>query len=169
MTSPTPVFTITHIFNAPRDVVWRAWTDPVGFGQWFGPKGFTSQVKSADVRAGGMLHSCLTSPDGYAMWAKFVYREVTPPSRLVWEHSFSDENAGITRHPGQHDWPLKLLTTVDLADAGNGQTALTLTWSPVESTEAERAIFTEGMPSMTHGWTGTFEQLTAYLAQASAA
>ncbi len=155
-------FTITRTFDAPREIVWKAWTDPKLFSQWFGPKGFTSKVYTLDLRAGGMLHTCLKSPDGHEMWAKFVYREVTPPSRLVWEHSFSDQEGGITRHPGHKDWPLKLLTTVTLEAIGD-QTKLTLTWIPLDATEIERKTFEEGIPGMNQGWSGTFEQLTAFL------
>ncbi len=91
-----------------------------------------------------------------------VYREVIPPSKLVWEHSFSDKDENITRHPMQPNWPLKLLTTITMEDLG-GQTKLTLTWKPLEATDIERTTFEENIPSMNQGWGGTFEQLAAFL------
>ncbi len=163
MTNPTPEFKATRTFDAPREAVWKAWTDPKAFSQWFGPKGYgTAKVKTMELRPGGMLHSCLTTPDGKDMWAKFVYREVVLPSRLSWEHSFSDANAGITRHPLQAQWPLKLLTTVVLEDVG-GKTKLTLTWVPLDATAEETKAFADNLTSMEQGWSGTFEQLTDYL------
>lgn len=159
-----PEFIITRTFDAPREKMWQAWTDPKRFAKWFGPKGFTSEVKTMDLRPGGMLHTCLKSPDGHEMWGKLVYREITKPSRLVWEHSFSDKDAGITRHPFHKDWPLKLLTTVVLEEVGK-QTKLTLTWVPLDANEVERDAFAKEVPGMQQGWGGTFEQLTDYLAQ----
>ena len=158
----TDTFTITRTFDAPRDRVWDAWTKPEEFGQWFGPKGFTAKVKEHDLRPGGVLHSCLVSAEGYAMWAKFIYREIQPPEKLVWEHFFSDEQGGVTRHPGHATWPLKLITTVRLSETA-GKTTITLTWVTLDATPEEQATFETGMASMHQGWTGTFDQLEAFL------
>ncbi len=159
-----PVFKISRQFKAPRELVWRAWTVPALFGQWFGPAGFTSEVKTHELRVGGVLHTCIKSAEGHEMWGKFVYREVEPPSRLVWEHSFSDSEGNLTRHPMSAAWPLKLLTTVELNEIDGG-TELILTWTPLDANEAECTIFGESMASMEQGWGGTFGQLTQFLAQ----
>lgn len=157
-------FKTTQNFNAPRELVWQAWTVPGMFGKWFGPKGYSARVETHELRAGGVLHSCLVSPDGHEMWAKFVYREVTPPSRLVWEHAFSDPDGNLTRHPMNPDWPLKLLTTVELEEL-DGQTQLTLTWTPLEASELECQVFAAEMAGMEQGWGGTWEQLRTFLAE----
>jgi uncharacterized protein YndB with AHSA1/START domain len=157
-------FVITRVFNTPRQAVWDAWTKPEQFAQWFGPKGTATTVKTQDLRPGGILHSSLDSPDGGKLWAKFVYREVRAPSRLVWVHSFSDENANVTRAPFfDGNWPLELLTTVTFADEGTG-TRVTLTWTPLNATEVEGQTFADNMTSMNQGWSGTFEKLDAFLA-----
>jgi uncharacterized protein YndB with AHSA1/START domain len=157
-------FVITRVFNAPRQRVWDAWTKPDQLGQWFGPKGTTAMVKAHDLRPGGILHSRLDAPGGGTMWAKFVYREVTAPSRLVWVHSFSDEHANVARAPFfDGNWPLELLTTVTFADEGTA-TRVTLTWTPLNATEIERQTFAANMLSMNQGWTGSFEELDAFLA-----
>jgi uncharacterized protein YndB with AHSA1/START domain len=158
----TPTFTISRTFDAPRELVWEAWTEPRLFARWFGPKGFTGEIKTLDLRAGGVLHSCLRSPDGMEMWAKFVYREVTPPARLVWEHSFADAEGNVVRHPFQAAWPLRLLTTVVLEEK-DGKTKTTLTWTPMDASEAEVKAFADGMAGMTQGWGGTFDQLGEFL------
>jgi uncharacterized protein YndB with AHSA1/START domain len=157
-------FAITRVFNAARQRVWQAWTKPDQFTRWFGPRGVTTTVKTHDLRPGGILHSRMDTPDGGQMWAKFVYREVVAPSRLVWVHSFSDENAGVTRAPFfDGNWPLELLTTVTFEDEGTG-TRVTLSWTPLNATSTERLTFANNMPSMNQGWTGTFDQLDAFLA-----
>jgi len=100
------------------------------------------------------------------MWAKFVYREVKAPQRLVWEHAFSDEAGGLTRHPLSPTWPLKLLTTVTFEDLGSGKTKVTLRWSPLDATAEEQNTFDAAHDSMRGGWGGSFEQLEAYLQRA---
>jgi uncharacterized protein YndB with AHSA1/START domain len=157
------LFTITREFGAPRALVWRAWTDPELLSQWFGPKGVTTTVLRRDFVPQGMLHARMTTPDGHVMWAKFVYQEIEEPSRLTWLHSFSDEHANVTRAPFSESWPLRLLTTVTFEDLGQ-KTRVTLTWSPVDATAEEQRTFEENMQSMTGGWSGSFEQLDAFLA-----
>jgi len=106
----------------------------------------------------------MRDPTGNVMWAKFVYREIVAPERLVWEHSFSDEAGGLTRHPLSPTWPLRLLTTVTLEDAPGGKTSLTLRWSPLDATPQEQSTFDAEHEGMRGGWGGSFERLDAYLA-----
>jgi uncharacterized protein YndB with AHSA1/START domain len=159
-------FIITRTFDAPRDIVWKAWTDPKLFSQWFGPKGFTCVIKKQELQPGGIVHSYLKSPDGVEMWGKFVYREIKEPSKLVWVHSFSDEGGvNLTRHPFNPNWPLELLTTVIFEEQGD-KTKVTLTWVPINASESERKVFEEGLSSMDQGWGGTFDQFAEFLAKA---
>src|SRR5581483_2821307 len=159
-------FVITRVFDAPRETVWKAFTEPERMQHWFGPKGSQIVKSSMDLRVGGTYHGAMRNPDGQVMWAKFVYRDVAPPQRLVWVHSFSDENSGLTRHPLSATWPLELLTTVTFEEAAAGKTRLTLRWSPINATEEERNTFAAAHQGMQGGWTGSFEQLDAYLAGA---
>jgi len=101
-------FVITRTFDAPRELVWKCFTEPERMKEWWGPKGSTIVASNMDLRVGGSYHGAMRDPQGNVMWAKFVYREVTAPERLVWEHSFSDEAGGLTRHPLSPTWPLKL-------------------------------------------------------------
>ena len=157
-------FVITRVFDAPWELVFKAWTEPERIAKWFGPKGVTVKSAKMDLRPGGSLHTCMATPDGHEMWGKMVYREILPPEKLVYINSFSDEKGGLTRHPMSATWPLEMLTTVVLKDMG-GKTELTLTWVPINSTAEEIATFEAGMAGMTGGWTGTFDQLDAYLAE----
>jgi uncharacterized protein YndB with AHSA1/START domain len=158
-------FVISRVFDAPRELVWQAFADPERMTPWFGPKGSTIVSSKMDLRVGGTYHGAMRNPDGQVMWAKFVYREVAPPKRLSWVHSFSDENGGLTRHPLSATWPLELLTTVTFEEALGGKTKLTLRWSPINATEEERKTFEAARDGMTQGWGGTFERLDAYLAE----
>ena len=160
----TREFVITRVFNAPRELVWKAWTERDRLMQWFGPKGFSMSAAKMDFRPGGVFHYCLRSPDGKEMWGKFVYREIVAPERIVLVNSFSDENGGLTRHPMSPTWPLEMLSTTTFVEQG-GKTTLTIKWKPLNPTEEERKTFDGAHGGMQQGWTGTFEQLAEYLAK----
>ena len=165
--APTPAkdFVLTRVFDAPRDLVWKAFTDPERMKQWWGPKGFKVLHSKMDLRPGGTYHYGMQAPDGKTMWGKFVYREIVPPEKLVFINSFSDEKAGLTRHPMAPTWPLEMLSVFTFEDLG-GKTRFTIRWAPYNASEEERKTFDAGHASMTQGWGGTMEQLAAYLASA---
>ena len=155
-------FVISREFNAPRDRVWQAWTEPERLQQWFSPKGFGVIAAKLDLRPGGTYHYGMRMADGKEVWGKRLIREVKQPERLVFINTFSDPQGGVTRHPFAPDWPAKMLSTITFAEQGNG-TLLTIEWAPIEASEAEIKVFDAGRPGMTQGWSGTFEQLTGYL------
>src|SRR5580700_364580 len=159
-------FVIERSFDAPRDLVWKCFTDPERMKEWWGPKGSVIVASKMDFRVDGTYLGAMRGPDGRVMWAKFVYREIAAPERLVWVNSFSDEAGGLTRHPLSPTWPLELLTTVMLEDSPDGKTKVTLRWSPLNATEEETKTFDAARDGMTQGWTGTFERLVAYLTTA---
>jgi uncharacterized protein YndB with AHSA1/START domain len=158
-------FVITRVFDAPRDLVWKAWTERDRLMQWFGPKGFAMPIARLDFRPGGVFHFCLRSPDGHEMWGKFAYREIMAPERIVWVHSFSDEKGSLTRHAMSPTWPLEMLSTATFSER-EGKTTVTLQWTALNATEPEQKTFDAGHEGMNQGWTGTFDQLAAYLATA---
>lgn len=156
-------FVIERVVDAPRDRVWQAWTEVDQLKRWWGPKGFAVTHCTNDLRPAGLMHYCLRGPDGREMWGKFVYREIVKPERLVWINSFSDKDKGTTVHPMMPAWPREMHTTVTFEEQG-GKTKITVRWVPVDgSSEIERKTFDEGRPSMSQGWSGTFEQFNDYL------
>ena len=164
-TSAERPFVISRTFDAPRDLVWQAWTDRDRLMQWFGPKGFTMPVAKLDFRPGGSFHYCMQSAAGHQMWGKFAYREIVAPERIILVNSFSDEAGGLTRHPMSATWPLEMLSTTKLTEQ-DGKTTLTIECAPLNATEAERQTFDGAHEGMKGGWRGTFDQLAAYLAKA---
>ncbi|HTZ21855.1 MAG TPA: SRPBCC family protein [Opitutaceae bacterium] len=157
-------FVFTRVFDAPREMVWKAWTEAAQLQRWFGPKGCAVPACWLDLRPGGIFHYCMQTPDGHEMWGKWTFREIVPPEKLVVIVSFSDAQGGVTRHPLSPTWPLETLSTMTLAEHA-GQTELTLRWAPHAATEAERLTFDLSHESMKQGWTGTLDQLAAYLAR----
>ena len=119
---------ITRIFDAPRELVWKAWTDPKYVMQWWGPKGFTSPVCEIDFRVGGKFLFCMRTPDGQEGWNGGEYHEIVLHEKIVSSMYFADskgnkvepEQLGIEHEAieGAHD-------VVLFEDLGNGQTKLT--------------------------------------------
>jgi uncharacterized protein YndB with AHSA1/START domain len=96
--STAPNIIITRTFDAPASLVFKTWTDSALLQQWYAPLPYTLPVSRMDLRPGGTWLYAMESPEGERHWAKSVYREITPPSRLVYVDSFSDEN-GATVPP----------------------------------------------------------------------
>lgn len=155
---------LTRTLDAPREQVWKAWTEIERLKRWWGPKGFGMGIAKLDLRPGGMFHYSMRLPDGREVWGRFIYREIVPPERLVFVSSFSDAKGGITRHWLSSTWPLEVLTTLTLAERG-GRTTLTLRAVPINATEEERKTFEAGIGSMQQGFKGTFDQLADHLAK----
>ena len=143
--------TITRIFDAPRDVVFKAWTDPKQLAKWFGPKGFTNPVCEADARVGGAWHIVMRSPDGTEHPCGGVYREVVKPERLVFTNIATDKEGNPI---------LDGLTTVIFAEQG-GKTKLTL------QTRATAVVdyAAEHLKGMEAGWAQSLERLAEQLAR----
>lgn len=118
---------VERIFDASRELVWQAWTDPKHFMQWWGPQGFTSPLAKMDLRVGGKYHIAMTSPDGRNMYNMGIYSEITPPERLVFTQCMADEdgNAVSPASFGMTDMPDETEVIVTLEDV-NGKTKLTV-------------------------------------------
>lgn len=157
---------ITRVFAAPRDRVFSVWTQREHLVRWFGPKGVTIPSCTLQLHPGGVFHYAMRAADGSTMWGRWVFREIVPPERLVFIVSFSDETGGVTRAPFNADWPPEMLSTVTFAPhAGKGGgTVVMVRWEALNASEIERKMFAAGHAGMQQGWTGTFDQLAAYLA-----
>lgn len=113
---------IVRTFNAPREAVWQAWTEPERAMRWWGPKCFTAPVCEIDLRVGGKYLFCMRSAEGQDFWSTGLYLELVAPSRLVCTDSFADAEGNVV--PAMHygmgpDLPLELQITVTFeGDAG---------------------------------------------------
>ena len=164
MTAPdVPVFVITRQFAAPPKQVYQAWADPVKMAQWSGPKGATVQILQGSQAVGQTTIARTASPDGPEMFSLCLWRELSPDRRVVWEQSFCTRDGVKCAPPFFDDWPQTLLTEATL-EPRDGGTFLTLTWTPIEYTEAALAMFSRQMASMTGGWGGSLDKLDAWLA-----
>jgi uncharacterized protein YndB with AHSA1/START domain len=157
-------FVLTRTVNAPRDLVWRAFTERECLAQWLSPTGMTVLPEGKlDLRPGGLYHYGLRAANGFELWAKWTFREVIAPERLVYILSFSDPQGGNTRHPMAPDWPMEMLSTITLTEQGE-RTLITLQSQAINASASEQSAFNAGKSGMTQGWSGTFDQLDVYLA-----
>jgi uncharacterized protein YndB with AHSA1/START domain len=140
--------TFTRILNAPREMVFDAWTNPVHLARWWGPKDFTNPVCEADARPGGLINIDMTGPDGTLYPVKGVFYEVERPARLVFTNTAHNDKDGI---PG-----LEVLCTVTFEDLG-GKTKLVLQSLVVKATP-EAATAVAGMET---GWNQSLDRLHA--------
>lgn len=97
---------ITRVFDAPRDILWKAWTDPEQVMRWWGPEHFTSPSCKIDLRVGGSYLFCMRSPEGQDFWSTGIYREIVEPERIVCTDSFADAEGNVVpaaavRHAGR--------------------------------------------------------------------
>lgn len=159
-------FFISRTFNAPRSLVWKAWTEAERLAQWWGPMGCRLIVEKLDFRPGGLFVYAMEFQPGQEMWwGRFAYREIDAPGQLVFTSAFSNASGAVVRAPFSATWPLEVLNVLTLTER-DGKTLLTLHGGPINATDDEQKTY-EGMhASMQQGFTGTFDQLDAYLAKA---
>jgi uncharacterized protein YndB with AHSA1/START domain len=143
--------TLTRVFDAPRELVWRAWTDPKHMAHWFGPRGFTSSVPELNVRAGGALRIVMHGPDGNDYPAACEFREFVAPERLVFINNAVDKDGKIL---------LEGLTTVTFAEKG-GKTTMTLHTRAVGRVPIAKQM----LAGMQVGWTQTIDKLEEVVAK----
>jgi uncharacterized protein YndB with AHSA1/START domain len=142
--------TITRTFDAPRALVFKAWTDATMLAQWWGPKGFTNPVCEFDARVGGAIRIHMRAPDGAVYPMDGEIREIVPPERLVFTNNALDgEGRRVTEG----------LTTVTFAEEG-GKTTLTLHTRGAAMVE----IAVKYLQGMEYGWGESIDKLADLLA-----
>lgn len=159
--SEQPEYVLERVFEAPRKLVWKAWTDPELVPRWYGPN-VESIVHRLDVQPGGLwLHEMRWN--GNSNYQRCEYTEVSTPQRLVLLQSSSDEQWNTIANPMMPDWPTVLLTTVTFEERA-GRTQMRLTWVPHEASEAEIACFAAAIEGMGKGWNAGMDLLEQLLA-----
>ena len=147
--SELPEYILDRIFDAPRDMVWKAWTDPELLARWYGP-GVETIIQEFNLVVGGFWLNEMKWGDK-SMLSKAEFTQVEENQLLVWNHSAADENWNVVANPMMPDWPTTLLTTVSFEDVGE-KTKVRLVWTPVDASEAEIACFVGSMNNMGRGW-----------------
>ncbi len=151
--SDLPEYVLDRIFEAPRTLVWRAWTDPEILHRWYGPN-IETIIHKFDLKPGGSWLNEMKW-GGNSDFSRMDFQEVIVPEKLVWHHSSSDSDWNIITSPMMADWPRVLLTTVIFEDMGD-KTKVRLSQVPIDPTEAEITCFATMMAGMDNGWGGGY-------------
>lgn len=152
---------VTHVFNAPRDLVFKVWTDLSHLVHWWGPKGCKIRDAKLDLQPGGAFHYCMEFA-GADMWGKFVYRDIAAPERLIFTSGFADPGGNFIRAPFDKRFPLEVLNIWTFEEK-DGKTLVTGRAMPIDATPEERNFFKDMNASMQGGNNGMFDQLDTYL------
>lgn len=151
---------INRTIHAPRELVWKAWTESDRLKIWSGPKSYTTTVFNMDPRVGGRYFNCMKSSEGQEIYSTGTILEMAVNEKLVMTDSFADDQGNIVSasHYGMEaEFPLVNQVTVKLTDIGS-QTKLTVRY------DAASPIPEEHLTGMRQGWNESFDKLDAYLA-----
>jgi uncharacterized protein YndB with AHSA1/START domain len=138
---------IERVFDAPRELVFKCWTEPEHLARWIGPKDFSSTILACELRKGGNYRTHMRGPDGQDHWQHGVFSEIVPPERIVRTYCWTDADGRPTRP--------ETLLTVTFADLG-GRTGLTLHQAVFESVTA--------CDDHRRGWSSSLDKLAEYIA-----
>jgi uncharacterized protein YndB with AHSA1/START domain len=159
--------TIERVFDAPREMIWRAWTEPEMVKRWWGPQGFTAPSIKIDLRVGGKYVFCMHGPKGSEfdkdLYSAGVYKEIVPMEKLAVTDYFSDAE-GNKIDPAVYgmtpDTPAEMDVVVTFEEAEGGKTKLTIKYPRPESEEKFQAMLTSGM---VEGWNSSLDKLAESL------
>ena len=154
---------ITRKFNAPKEMIFKSFSEADRLEKWWGPKGSQLKVSKLDFSRGGMFLYSMEN-EGQIMWGRFVNGQILKPYSIEFINSFSDENGNITRTPFSQFWPQEIFNNWTLSE-NEGMTTLTLREYPVNATNEELKTFIDFQSSMQQGFAVTFDQLEEYLDQ----
>ncbi|MGC9292032.1 MAG: SRPBCC family protein [Acidobacteriaceae bacterium] len=150
---------VTRVFDAPREQVWKAWTDPKYVMQWWGPKGFTAPFCEMDFRVGGKFLYCMRAPDGQEFWNGGEYHEIVLHEKIVSSMYFSGpqgNKVGPAQYGTEHEAIEGACDVTLFEDIGNGQTKLTFIGNePMESAKNSGQL---------EGWKQILDKVAAVVA-----
>jgi uncharacterized protein YndB with AHSA1/START domain len=152
------VLILERIFDAPRELVFKAFSENEHLKRWFGPKGWTLPFSNIDFRPGGVWHFCMKCTDesqeyyGQESWGIAVYREIVEPERIVYVDSFSDAEGNTNEEMPSTE------ITMEFIDLG-GKTKL-INRAEYSTKEALKTVMDMGM---LQGITETWDNLEAFL------
>lgn len=142
---------VSRVFDAPRELVFKAWTEPEAIMRWWGPRTWPTKVCTIDLRPGGIWHYCMVGPEGEEAWGRGEYTEIDPPGRLVYIDAFANKEGEATSEG--------IVTTLVFEEQA-GKTLLT-SRAVFESAQHRDSVMAMGMEP---GLIETLDRLDEYLA-----
>ena len=150
-TNVKPGLTIVREFNAPKALVFDAFSTAEAFAEWWGPVGMPITVLHFDFKQNGKLHYKMEGK-GQTMWGIFIYRNIVSPDLIEFVNSFSDESGNICKAPFPIDFPYEIFNKLTLEE-NNGITTVTLSGHPINATPEQEATYYSMISNMSQGFT----------------
>src|SRR5882757_4349660 len=160
-TSEKAEFHLVHEFDAPKKLVFNAFSDAEALNEWWGPAESHNSVIKLDFRPGGIFHYKMEF-SGMTSYGRFLFGKIDPYDLLEFTNSFADEHANIVKAPFDIQLPLEIFYRLAFTE-NNGKTTITLTGQPVNASPGEVEGFLSIGSSMQQGFGATFDKLSAYL------
>lgn len=159
---------ITRIFDAPRELVWKAWTNPELVKKWWGPEGFSAPSAKVDLQVGGKYIYAMHGPAGSQwdrdMYSAGIFKEIVPMEKIVVTDYFSDENGNLidpTEEGQSPEMPREMHATILFEDVENGKTKLSIIYTPETAGQYE-VLLKSGMQE---GWGTSLNKFAQALAE----
>ncbi len=156
-----PDLEMTRVFDAPKKLVFNAFSNEEALGAWWGPAESKNSVISLDFTPGGIFHFKMDF-NGKISYGRFLFRKIQPYDLLEFTNAFADENANIIKAPFDIDLPLEILYRFTFTET-EGKTTLNVTAQALNPTNEELINLRSINPSMQQGFGGTFDKLDLYL------
>lgn len=156
-------FVISYEFNAPKELVFNAFSKAEALNEWWGPEQTKNSVVSLDFRPGGIFHFKMESANA-TNYGRFTFGSIQPYDLLEFTNSFADEHANVVPAPFDISIPDRIFYRIIFSET-NGKTTITMTGQPVDATPQQEAGFHSINASMQEGFGASFKQLSTYLAK----
>jgi uncharacterized protein YndB with AHSA1/START domain len=155
-------FDIKYVFDLPRDLVWKGWTEPKHLANWRCPEGTQLKLVAHDIRPGGFAQFEVTAARDRGIYVLYTYQKIVPQQRIEFTTAFCNADREITRAPFNDKFPLVLANWVTFSEA-NGRTTLEGRGRPVGATDEERETFAGMTEWYSQACAGSSRQLADYL------
>ncbi len=155
---------IIREFNAPRQLVFDAWTQVKHLNNWMFPMdGCTCEFVSANIENDGSSLHKVTMPNGHEMWLFTKYEQVISPEKLVFLQYMSNSDGEIIPNAHIPNWPKDMLATLEFEELSDTKTKLIFYWEPRNPTPEEAEVFENTRSDHDKGWGAGLQQLEFYL------
>jgi uncharacterized protein YndB with AHSA1/START domain len=163
MSTPnTATFRLTYTFNAPKQMVFEAFSNAEALNAWWGPVETENKVVSLDFRPAGIFHFSMKAKNGAISYGRFLFQTIQPYDLLEFTNAFADANANIVKAPFDIPLPVEIAYRLEFTEV-KGKTTIHLTGKPVGGSEEEIAGFRAINEGMEQGFGATFGKLAEYL------
>jgi len=158
---------IEKVFDAPREMVWKAWTEPEMIKKWWGPEGFTAPSAKIDLKVGGKYTYAMKGPEGSkwdrVMYSSGIFKEIVLMEKIVVTDYFSDEHSNKiepSKEGQDADFPTEMTSTILFEEIEGGKTKLSIIYPKPENEKQFQAILKSGMKE---GWLSSLDKMAKAL------